>query len=286
MADQPTNQKDQYLRVLSDAEREARDLVQTGHDLVRAGQLAADMAALHREVVSQVPDDRLLPDVCHRQIDSWSSWRDGAIKFKHYTNVGSLVALSQAVANTCSSEFIVSASPPLPESIEVVVENGKLQLHRILERTPLLDEARALMQRFGLDTRGGSFRPPLDLLNEAGGALERPVVHDGRPTSVLITLRECIEATLSELVRRRPLQEPGAKVGGKVTSIGRQCARADLPSGHFERLGTDGDILVNDLSSTKQAVLPRDKVIALFNRGLLFLNTLMNSLDESRLKPA
>jgi hypothetical protein len=101
MADEPTNQKDQYLRVLSDAEREARDLVQTGHDLVRAGQLAADMAALHRQVVSQVPDDRLLPDVCHRQIDSWSSWRDGAIKFKHYSNVGSLeAAITEYIAVT------------------------------------------------------------------------------------------------------------------------------------------------------------------------------------------
>jgi len=176
---------------------------------------------------------------------------------------------------------------PLPPSIEVVVENGKLQLRRILERTPLLDEARALMRRFGLDTRGGGFQAPLDLLNEAYGALERPVVAEGGTTSVLIPLRESIQAVLSELLRRRPSQElASSKAVGKLVSIGSQCARGDLPLSHFRRIGIDGDILLNDLSSTKQAQLTREQLGTLFNRGLLFLNVLMNSLDESRLKPA
>jgi hypothetical protein len=285
MADEPTSRKDKLLRLLSDVEPEARRLEELGQDIIRSARLARDMAAPLYQVVSQVPNDALQPDVCDRQIEGWRSWQDVAGRLiVASTTVNTFRAVSQVVANTCSSEFVVSSEVPLPGPVEVVVEAGKLRLRRTLDRTPLLDEARSSMQRLGLDSRGGGLRAPIDLLDEACGALEQPVVSGGRATSVLIPLRECIEAALSELLRRRPLQEPASKVAGKLTSIGRQCARVDLPPGHFERLGADGDILLNDLSSTKQADLPREQLSALFNRGLLFLNALMNSLEERRLK--
>ncbi len=252
MADEPTSRKDKLLRLLSDVGPEARRLEE-----FRAGNRPISPAS-SRHGGSALPSCLAgpkrcaQPDVCDRQIEGWRSWQGVAGKLiVASTTVNTFRAVSQVVANTGSSEFVVSSEVPLSRPVHVVVEAGKLRLRRTLDRTPLLDEARSSMQRLGLDSRGGGLRAPIDLLDEAGGALEQPVVPGGRATSVLIPLRECIEAALSELLRRRSLQEPASKVVGKVTSIGRQCARVDLPPGHFERLGTDGDVLLNDLSSTK-----------------------------------
>jgi hypothetical protein len=42
---------------------------------------------------------------------------------------------------------------------------------------------------------------------------------------------------------------------------------------------------MNELSGAKQADMPREAVSAAFHRGLLFLNALLSSIDERRLKP-
>jgi hypothetical protein len=44
-----------------------------------------------------------------------------------------------------------------------------------------------------------------------------------------------------------------------------------------------GDLL-NELSGAKQAAMPRERVIELFHRGLLFLNSLMDGINETRLR--
>jgi hypothetical protein len=76
------------------------------------------------------------------------------------------------------------------------------------------------MLRLGLDRRSGNDRPALDLLHEAKSAMDRPVLGDGGPTSVLIPLRESIDAAIAELVRRRAKQEPVKGWKEKVVSVG------------------------------------------------------------------
>jgi hypothetical protein len=191
--------------------------------------------------------------------------------------VNTFVAVSNAVVATCSSMVSIPPSTqPVSESIRIVFGTFTAQLGQILDRPHLLDEVQSSMRRLGLDPR---------LLNEANGALERPVLHEGGPVSVLITLRECINRALAELLRRRPMQEPASKMCDKLTSLGRQCARAALQEAHFERLGVEGDLLLNDLSSAKQADMARQQLNDLFNRGVLFLNALTSSVDETRLRP-
>ena len=59
-----------------------------------------------------------------------------------------------------------------------------------------------------------------------------------------------------------------------------------MDDAHFERLAADGEALLNDFSGVKQAKLSRERLKELFNRGLLFLDALMTSIDENRLKKA
>ncbi len=116
--------------------------------------------------------------------------------------------------------------------------------------------------------------------------MERPVVGDGGAVSVLISLRESIGAVIAELVRRRPRQEEAKGWSAKVVSVGSQCARPSLSADHFSRLGADADRLMNQLSGAKQAGMDRTQLMWYFNRGLLFLNALVDSIDESKLRPS
>ncbi|PYM23226.1 MAG: hypothetical protein DMD78_12530 [Candidatus Rokuibacteriota bacterium] len=125
----------------------------------------------------------------------------------------------------------------------------------------------------------------MELLNEARAALELPAFQEGGPASVLLPLRECINGAISELVRRRPRQEPAGKTREKLASIGTQCGRSGLDKSYFDRIAADADLLLNQLSGSKQAGIPREHVNELFHRGLLFINSLLESIDESRLKP-
>jgi len=172
----------------------------------------------------------------------------------------------------------------VPTESSVGVENSRTNLFRALDRYPLIDKAIASMRRLGLDSRGGSSRKPGELLNEAWGALERPVVGDGGPVSVLISLRECIDAVITELIRRRPRQVGAKGWHGKVVSVGGQCGRCSLPPDHFDRIGADAETLIDQLSAAKQTRIDREQLMECFNRGLLFLNALLDSIDEGRLR--
>jgi len=135
------------------------------------------------------------------------------------------------------------------------------------------------MRRLGLDKRAGRNRTSLELLRDAQKAF------GGGPSSVLIPLRESILKTLAALLARRPTQEPADKAAKQIESVGMQCGREGLPVAHFPDLGTSGKRILDALSGAKQADLPAEKVSALFYEGVTFLNTLLESLDEAKLKP-
>jgi len=181
---------------------------------------------------------------------------------------------------------MVSSTSLRSPRLQADVEGAKSRLQQTLERFPLTEQAQSSMRRLGLDRRGGSRRAPPELLAEARGALELPGFQEGGPASVLIPLRECIEAAIAELLRRRPTQEPAGKAREKLTSLGRQCRRDGLDEAYFERLAVEADPLLNDLSGAKQGDMPRERVNELFHRGLLFLNSLLDGMDESRLRSA
>jgi hypothetical protein len=140
------------------------------------------------------------------------------------------------------------------------------------------------MRRLGLDTKRGSNRSALELLDAAHTALEQPSCNDGDAVSILITLRESINSMFAGLIARRPTQESAKKDREKVISIGSQCGRNGLAPAHFERLGDDASALLNHLSGSKQADVPRERLIEDFQQGLLFLNAFMSSIDETKLK--
>jgi hypothetical protein len=136
------------------------------------------------------------------------------------------------------------------------------------------------MRRLGLDRRGGGNKAALELLRDAQAGF------GVSPAAALIPLRESIETTIGELVRRRPAQDPTPNWKEKISSIGIQCGRPGLGAAYFDAMAFNASVLIKHLSGAKQENLTLDGVSELFNRGLMFLNTLLVSMDEATLRSA
>jgi hypothetical protein len=287
MAEDPAKKKDELLDVLSQAEAQAERLESLGQDLVRSARLSRDVIPPIRDLLLQIPTAYVSSERLDREVTGWRSWCVTAAKVEtSRTSINSFVALASAVASSsCETFTVVSATPSLPPSVRVTIESAEVRLRQVFDRFPLVAQATSAMQRVGLDAPAGSRRTPRQLLSDAQGALEKPSLEGSGPASVLIPLRECLEATIAELLRRRRTQEPTPKIRDKLASLGRYCVRPDLPADHLERQATDVERLLNDLSAAKQAAMTRERQTELFHRGVLILNALLDSIDETLLRP-
>lgn len=91
-------------------------------------------------------------------------------------------------------------------------KQASIQLQFTLDRSSLLDSVKASIHRLGLDSRNDRFQTPLAMVNDSCEALDRPVSGDGGAVSVVIPLRESVNSVISELLRRRPIQEASPKL--------------------------------------------------------------------------
>jgi hypothetical protein len=286
MSEDPAKEKDELLKGLEEAEREAKRIEDAAKSTLQNARLVRDTAPQFRILYQATPVSGLAPNEWARQNQSVQSWLSVAKKMPPtVTPVSTFGAMSQAVTNTAVSGVLQAwphwpfIPPPSP-----TVGKARETLFQTLDRFPLLEKATASLRRLRLDVRPGK-NSSTNLLEEARSALEQPVYQDSGPVGVLICLRECIDASITEMVRRRPKQQ--AIAGGwkgKVIAIGQQCAHAGLPTDHFDRIGQDIDKVMNELSGTKQAAVSRPQLLEQFNRSLLALNALLDSIDEALLR--
>lgn len=176
------------------------------------------------------------------------------------------------------------ALPP-PSPYAFVVQQAAERLAAIVEKYPSMEKARIEIRRLGLDTRRGDSKSALHLLEEARVSLDIPVSEDGGAIGTLLGLRGCINACVSELIRRRPAQEDAKTWKAKVASLGRHCGLARLNTAHFDNLGIEAEAMNDWLSAGKDKGLSRPEIQQLFTKGLLFLVSFLSSIDEAKLRP-
>lgn len=256
-------------------------------EIARVARFTRDVAPSLRDLVAETPEDGLAPEQWDTQLQPWRDWHAATRDLRASLDATPTFSAGSGLAiNTTVSGFLSHPSrfqgPQVPPKASV--EEAKTRLFRTLDRFPQMETVKAAFHRLGLNVRGGTARVPGDLLDEAQGALDVPGTADGRPASVLLPLRECIDATVSELIKRRPRQEPSPGWAAKVASVGLQCGQEGLQPYHFLRLGDDASKLLNELSGFKQEELPRDEVLGYFHRGLLFLNAFLDALDETKVR--
>jgi hypothetical protein len=275
--------KEELLRVLRDVDTEAARVEATGQEMARAARLARDVAAPLLDLITACPSSALQPGQLDRELASWQAWQRAAGQAQApWPAAGTFVAATSGAINTAIS--VVLSPVPGASPLAQPVQDARERLFQVLDRSRLVAQVRVSMARLGLTARGGATRTPPELLDEAHGALERPVADEPAATSVLVTLRESVDATITGLVRRRPAQEKVSGWRGKVLSLGRHCGRPGLTAAHFDRLGDEAEALMNRLSGFKQRGGPRDQLHEQFHGGVTFLQALLDSIDESKLR--
>jgi hypothetical protein len=274
--------KEEAIRLIESAESTAKKLEALGQEAVETARLAQDLARPLAHLFRGIPTEGLPPGGWDRQAENWRTWHAGVQGMQDFIPAISGMTLASVSSTFTTASIFFNQDPQMfsPDATEAFVT-----ISQAVQRHDLSETAAASMRRLGLDRRGANLRSAVDLLIEAKGAMDRPVVGEGGPVSVLIPLRECINAVITELVRRRPEQEPAKNWKDKVVSIGNKCGRPSLPANHFDKIGGDAKLLMDELSGAKQTGMNRQRLMSYFDRGVLFLNALLDSVDDIKLKP-
>jgi len=266
-------EKEKLLDLLARISEKADEQEKIGKAIQESAHQAREIAIPLHDIILKIPATSIPPAELAHQISVASSWHETADKLKK-TPVQIFMATTSAFT-TSSTGFLLSSGPIGEPQTKV----ARARLLQVLDRSPLVKRAEEGMQRLGLDKRYGTNRTPLELLRDAQKAF------GGGPGSTLIPLRESILGALAALLSRRPAQEPAGKPEEKVESIGRQCGKDGLPLAHFPDLGTSAKRILGILSDAKQANPTPEEISKSFYEGVSLLDALLESLDETKLKP-
>lgn len=268
--------------LLLQVQAKVTELLRLGRQISSPADLIKEMAPAEAELMSLISPDGIPSKDLDRQIESWQDWlraADDLLKVS-VPSVNLLSVASSGVTTTSSSIVsIITTVSNYPAPVAGKVAAAKDRIDQILARANFLEQVRAEMLRLKLDQRRGGQKSPLDLLNDAAAGFGTS------PGAALMPIRSSVHATVAELLRRRPRQQPAPNLRDKLNSVGTQFGIQGLALDHFDRLAAAGDILINQLGGAKEGDLQPEQISSLFHRSLSFLYTLLQSLDETRLRP-
>ena len=277
--------KKELLGIVNKVEDEASVISSKGRDIVKQGEFIGDVSRYFKQFLETIPDDGFFsPDIWDAQTRIWQNSLSRAKIYKDSLGNPSYFALTAYSTATSSATIITSgAIANLPPGVQVVAQKAYEGFEQTLEHanTPL--DINAEIGRLGLTVIKGK-ETISSLLFQADEAFTTPSIKGVAPSAVLIPLREAINLTYSTLLQRRPLQEPAKTASDKIYSICRQCGDVSTDSAQIDFLAKEASHLNDQLSGAKQDSMSRDAVRELLNRGLIYLRTLMRTIDANKLK--
>jgi hypothetical protein len=275
--------KDHFLKIFHDSRTSLSEFDKQVMQAARDIQFLEDTADCVEEWINAVPEESVNPAYWDFLAGAFKDVSDSTQSFGPM--VSALSNFSAVASNTGMTVTSVVHSVGIPPHVEASILNVAIErFDRLLDRNLLIPEVKSLLRKFGLDARAGSDRSPLELFEDAVAALEAPNTPDDSPSSITLPVRHCIDDSIERLLKRQQVQARQKGRPSKISFIGQHSGKNGLTVDHFERLGFDVETLNDDLSDTKSAALPRYDAIKLFERGALFIKSLLSSVDESKLR--
>ena len=278
-----TKKKDEVSRLLQEADKACSGVEKIGQELSQSGRLARDVIDCVGKVVNSVEEDSdLSPDEWGRLKSPLEGLHNQAVRvqqfdYRAFTSTASGTGLSMVTV-------IGQLNRPGPAPFQYAVKSAVSGVYAIFARQDLLSEIVQRLAQLGLERRYGNKQTAIEQLQDAKAAIEGPTHGEGVPVAILIPLRECIQNLLEELLRRRRKQEAARGFKTKILSIMNQCGRAGLAQDHFLRLAEDGYELIDRLSGGKDQAMSRAELSNLFQKGMLFLKAILDSIEETKLR--
>ncbi len=274
-----TSKKETLFALVDESQKTAAAIEKSATQTVRRVRFIRDIGDCTKSFVDVLPGDEGL------STEQWDhligSWED--VHEKGQILEGSFQPAADAFYAVASGTTVSTVSV-IQSGITAGGIFGQIneRLYQLLNKEELATEVKDNMIRLQLETGSGEIQNPLDLFENAKAALDKPTSAEDAPVPVTIQLRECVLLVIDQLLKRRPIQELAQ--GHKISSIGAQCGRDGLSSDHFSRLQIDGNLLLNELSGTKDKVIPRQQLIEKFQRTAQFIEAFLSSIDEKKLR--
>ncbi len=277
--------KKELLQVLNDVDNNAQSLKSKGIKIVERGQYISDLCHHNKEFIELIPNDsHLLPERWENQVFTWQNVNKQLIDINSKHDL--VLTDSSSLSATVSSGYMISTEiiSNLPQDIQVSAMPIFYKYEQFIEQSPLFQKINYEISRIGLPTDSTNKESAVSLLKQAGQAFKSPSVEGVSPSAVLIPLREAINCILSDLLPKRPKQEIAKGNKEKVRSICRQCSFEGIDSKQIEILANEVHVLNALLSGAKQNKFTRDHVRELLNRGLVFLLSLLQMIDNQKIR--
>lgn len=278
--------KDELLWLIRESNRKGADIKGKAAQLGQWGQFMMDLAHASEEVIQYVEpsavDWKPLKGswtYANEQQDAVLLGMGGTGEIPAVTMSGTANAYSMTYF--ASSDNVVRFSQPEKQDES---QSAALQLSYVIDREADKRKLLRLLKQYGLDKAGGSNKSPVQLLETAYAAFENPPGEELSAETSLLPMRECINAAIATLLRRRPQQKPAKSPRNKVLSICTQMAASGVPQQAIQSLAQRWEGLLDELSASKQNELPRGEWCNRLRRANLFLQELLQSLDQSKMK--
>jgi hypothetical protein len=278
------DQKDKLKRLMQEGGQKGQEIFKKSSEFGQFGHQMADMANAGQEVLEYVIPSRV--DL-QPKIDAWQFLnQQGDDILQRFTSISMPTA---STAGTASAYAMTDFARPdtVINFVEYDKQNGvriaAQRLSAVIDRQADKDHVLSLMRQYDLSRAPAGQKSPEELFQTAWAAFERPVSLGSPASTSLIPMRECINATVATLLRRRPKQEQ-TKRTEKVLSIGKQIAHSTIPWSNIQSLQNRHDSIVDNLSAAKQKDFARDAWGDLLRRATLFLRELLETLDRAKMR--
>lgn len=277
--------QDELARVMREGYEKAQCIINVNTSVQRWAQQLTDLSNAGSEVI-KYPS----PDSVNWQgaIDTWKRANSQADIVLHGLSAMSISALNSTASGLnftmihfATSHGLYLSLTPQQQTAALSAQNS---LNQVIDQSIRKDDIILLMRQFGLDARLAGKKTAIEQFEIAWAAYEAPVTQSSPVNTSLIPMREAIETTIQELMRRRPNQEAAKNQQSKILSIGNQLAQHGISRSDIQPWALQWDELANDLSGSKQANISRNEWRNLLRRGALFLQALLQGLDPAKLR--
>jgi hypothetical protein len=193
-----------------------------------------------------------------------------------------LIRLSRQI--TTSATISSTAAATTYFGPKAVASPELKSLQTLLHQTVDVDSVVKSMKLVGLDIARGLKRTPVQLLQTAQQAFKRPFASEGYAVAVLVPLRESIQGSINELLKKRPTNEKTGSWKKKIMSIGQHCGKSDVSSNQIERVAAIAHALIDELSGAKDRNMTRERIAGLPDQGVALLQDFLSLIDRNKLR--
>lgn len=267
---------------LEEAKEKGKTLSSIGREFTKEGQFVEDLTDALSESTPFFPENADWEGM----IDGWDSWNERAEKGIEQVKIAFPTTTGTTSSAVFSSTGVVNMANiiSLPKNVRPEAEDAFSRVHQVVSRNSRKEDVISLLDNFGLNQAPKGKKSPLELFTTSYQAFENPVSDANPVSSSLIPMRDSIQETIDELLRRRPIQEETEGQYGKIISIGGQLKKDVITEKDVHTWAGQWKTLKGELSSSKTEAFDRLEWERRLQRATLFLDSFLKGLDPSKMR--